>query len=93
MKIRIFVRKLGGQYEGGHFGGTPVDFEALPHVGEFVSHKDSKPWLRVDIVAQGVAGAPHEIYVTEVDQLKTVQALAGSLDANLPATSPGSLGG
>ena len=76
MKVRIFVRESGKSFEGGHFGGKPVDFEAMPRVGDHVAHPDEKAWLRVDIVAIGCGPNPkHELYVTKVDQPHVVRCV------------------
>ena len=90
MKARIFVREGNGKYEG-HFGGQPVEFEALPRVGDHVSHPDVREWLYVDIVAVTVGGKPHEVYATKVDQQHAVE-VAGSLDPSLTKGGKGSLG-
>ena len=73
MKALIFVREGGGKYEGGHFGGQPVELEALPRAGDYVAHPDVREWLRVNLVAVTVGGKPHELYTTKVDQRATVE--------------------
>jgi hypothetical protein len=75
MRARIFVREPGKKYEGGHFGGKPVEFETLPRVGDHLSHPDVPEWLCVDIaVVSAAVESKYVFYVTKVKEPDVVKA-------------------